>query len=169
MKFSEIRPKNNTDISEALDNPYPIKMNYGSEFARGKVKLPDSTDLVVQMHKTDAKLLGKQVDGKPKYVLDPPKWEVVFVRGGTDEVTAQGDAQRIFATVATAVQDFIETVKPGKVFFSAKVADGRGREALYKRLSGMLAKKYGYTFTSEEDPRRKSEKLFVLTRQGTYN
>ena len=121
------------DVSEAFDNPYAFNWHRGSN---GDyyiyVRLPDGSNLNIAFdHEGD--------DG----------WHVAFDRGHSQEVTGEGDAQRIFATVLYAIQQFIGKEHPDKVYFSAskKVESGQNSESrsnLYSRMVKRYASSLGY-------------------------
>ena len=84
--------------------------------------------------------------------------QVEFYRSNSQEVTGEGDAQRIFATVLTAIQQYIKKRKPLRLTFSAsKQVDPstyyepdepqpnpESRAKLYDRLVQRYAKVWGY-------------------------
>jgi len=83
---------------------------------------------------------------------------VEFYRNNSQEVTGEGDAQKVFATVLTAIQQFITKYKPLKIYFSASklldpsinygpddvVPNPESRAKLYDRLVQRYAKAWGY-------------------------
>jgi hypothetical protein len=76
-------------------------------------------------------------------------WSVEFYRNDSQEITGEGDAQRIFATVLSAIQTFIKKYKPNRIIFSAskEVEPGQkiqSRANLYDRLVQRYAKALGY-------------------------
>jgi GNAT superfamily N-acetyltransferase len=120
-------------IVEAFDNPYAYNWSRGDHGDYDVfVKLPDGSPLNIAFnHEGD--------DG----------WHVAFDRGHSQEVTGEGDAQRIFATVLHAIQQFIGKEHPDKVYFSAskKVESGQNSESrsnLYSRMVKRYASSLGY-------------------------
>jgi hypothetical protein len=85
-------------------------------------------------------------------------WSVEFYRNNSQEVTGEGDAQRIFATVLNAIQTFIKKYKPNKVIFSASkeldptiyygpddiIPNPESRAKLYDRLVQRYARSWGF-------------------------
>jgi predicted transcriptional regulator/GNAT superfamily N-acetyltransferase len=76
-------------------------------------------------------------------------WNVEFFRNNSQEVTGEGDQQRVFATVLSAIQKFIKKYKPNKVIFSAskEVDDGQksqSRARLYDSLVQRYARAWGF-------------------------
>ena len=75
------------------------------------------------------------------------------------KVTGEGDAQRIFATVLSAIQQFIKKKHPDRVRFSAdKEGDddddqyGQSRTKLYNHLVQRYANSWGYnTYIDDYD------------------
>jgi hypothetical protein len=70
-------------------------------------------------------------------------WSVEFYRNNSQEVTGEGDAQRVFATVLSAIQTFIKKYKPNKVYFAANKVDDTGHDSLSRaRLYDSLVQRY---------------------------
>jgi hypothetical protein len=108
-------------VAEAFDQPYKSKWAKG-EFGDYDilVKLPDGTSLNISFNHE-----GDNI------------WHVAFDRGHSQEITGEGDAQRIFATVLTSIQQFIIKQDPDRLYFSASkdVEPGQNSESrarLYK-------------------------------------
>ena len=135
------------NVSEGFDQPYPItweKDMHGDVDA--SAKLPDGTYLSIMFDKLD--------NIKP----DDKTWMVEFYRNNSQEVTGEGDAQKVFATVLSAIQQFITKYKPLKIYFSASklldpsinygpndvVPNPESRAKLYDRLVQRYAKAWGY-------------------------
>jgi len=109
------------------------------------VKLKDGSNLIVMFNQ-------QQGDQGEKTV------QVEFYRNNSQEVTGEGDAQRVFATVLTAIQQYITKYKPLKLTFSAsKETDPtvyyepgepqpnpESRAKLYDRLVQRYARAWGY-------------------------
>jgi hypothetical protein len=83
----------------------------------------------------------------PKEKEDPISYEIGFVRGDSSDITGEGNALEIFATVYAILKDFMKRKKPTHVFFSAKEAS---RKKLYKVLSRKLAKELKMNFEEED-------------------
>ena len=125
------------NISEALDNPYPVKWEYLRKEggSRAKIKLPDDT--VLDINITEA---------------DYGYYDIEFSRGGTLKPTGGGDEFRIFATVVSAVTQWwnqLDKENVMQVYFSADKADGR-RSQLYKRFAQMFSKKIGWDYDYDD-------------------
>ena len=125
------------NISEALDNPYPVKWEYLKREggSRAKIKLPDDT--VLDINITEA---------------DYGYYDIEFSRGGTLKPTGGGDEFRIFATVVAAVTQWWNQLDKNnvmQVYFSADKADGR-RSQLYKRFAQMFSKKIGWDYDYDD-------------------
>tara|TARA_A100001035_G_scaffold255205_1_gene229606 strand:+ start:3182 stop:4804 length:1623 start_codon:yes stop_codon:yes gene_type:complete len=125
------------NISEALDNPYPVKWEYlrREGGSRAKIKLPDDT--VLDINITEA---------------DYGYYDIEFSRGGTLKPTGDGDEFRIFATVVAAVTQWwnqLDKENVMQVYFSADKADGR-RSQLYKRFAQMFSKKIGWDYDYDD-------------------
>ena len=122
-------------IAEAFDRPYKTKTeksDYGD--VDMLAKLPDGTNLSIMFnHEGDN------------------QWQVEFYRDNSQEVTGQGDAQRIFATVLASIQKFVKKYQPDVIKFSAEKSNSSdSRSSLYDRLVARFAQQLGYTDYSEE-------------------
>jgi hypothetical protein len=132
------------NVREAFNQPYKTKSEK-SEYGDVDMlaKLPDGTNLSIMFNREDT---------------ENDVWGVEFYRNNSQEVTGEGDAQRIFATVLNAIQTFIKKNKPQKLFFSASketdptiyygpddaVPNPESRAKLYDRLVQRYAKAWGY-------------------------
>ncbi len=131
------RNKNeDTNVEEAFDKSYPLtweKGDFGDIDAH--TTLPDGTPLSIMFNKEDNGL-----------------WFVEFYRSQTQDLSGEGDAQRIFATVLGAIQKFVKKVKPKQISFSAvKENDPSGsRSSLYDRLVQRYASGLGYSVERHE-------------------
>jgi len=137
------------EVAEAFDTPLPITWDKGDHGdIDALAKLPDGTNLSIMFNKLD--------NVKP----DDKTWMVEFYRNNSQEVTGEGDAQKVFATVLTAIQQFIAKYKPLKIYFSASkemdpsinygpddvVPNPESRAKLYDRMVLRYAKSWGYKF-----------------------
>ena len=117
-------------ITESLNQPYKMKWeksDYGDMDAL--VKLPDGSPLSI--------MFNKHTD----FTHDPgaETWHVEFYRNNSQDVTGEGDQQRIFATVLEAIRKFVKKVKPKTISFSAAKNEEPGtkvysRANLYNKL-----------------------------------
>ena len=137
MKRQKTDPTYN--VNEAFDKPYKLlrweKGDHGDVDAIAR--LDDNTFLSIMFTK------GFSQETKEE------AWSVEFYRNNSQEVTGEGDAQRVFATVLSAIQTFIEKYKPNKVFFAANKVDDTGhdlqsRASLYDKLVQRYAKSWGF-------------------------
>jgi len=125
------------NIDETFDQPYKLKWeksDYGDVDAYAK--MDDGNYLSIMFNK------GYNQDKEEA-------WSVEFYRNNSQEVTGEGDAQRVFATVLSAIQTFIKKYKPNKVIFSAskEVEDGQNSESrarLYDSLVQRYARAWGF-------------------------
>jgi hypothetical protein len=132
MKIFEI-----ISVAEAFNQPYRLKWeagDYGDVDAYAK--LDDGNYLSIMFNK------GYNQDKEEA-------WNVEFFRNNSQEVTGEGDQQRVFATVLSAIQKFIKKYKPNKIIFSAskEVDDGQksqSRARLYDSLVQRYAKAWGF-------------------------
>lgn len=133
-------------IKEAFDQPYPIKWEKGDHGDLDALaKLPDGSPLSI--------MFNQQKDDDGEEIT-----QVEFYRNNSQEVTGEGDAQRIFATVLTAIQQYIKKRKPLRLTFAAsKETDPtiyyepgqpqpnpESRAKLYDRLVQRYSKAWGY-------------------------
>jgi hypothetical protein len=141
MKITEI-------ITEAFDKPYAFNWSRGDHGDYDVfVKLPDGSPLNIAFNREGD-------DG----------WHVAFDRGHSQEITGEGDAQRIFATVLTSIQQFILKEDPDRLYFSASkdVEPGQNptsRARLYERMVERYAKSMGYDVVVDD---RRGHTMFVL-------
>lgn len=141
MKRQKVDPTFN--VSEGFDQPYPLKWEkseYGDVDALAI--LPDGSPLSI--------MFNKQQDDDGDEIV-----QVEFYRNNSQEVTGEGDAMRIFATVLTAIQKYIKKYKPARLSFSAakQVEQGQNPESrakLYNRLVQRYAQAWGYRAASAD-------------------
>jgi hypothetical protein len=128
-------------VIEDFDQPYKMKWeksDYGDVDAL--VTLPDGTYLTIMFEH-----------------VTPYEVNISFWRNNSLDVTGEGDAQRIFATVLAAIQKFLTMEQPANISFSASKeidmdADDSGakfnpesRAKLYNRMVNRYAAAWGYT------------------------
>ena len=123
-------------ITEAFNAPYPMTWEHGDESHDALVTLPDGTYLSI-MFSVNYADYGEE------------EWTVEFYRNNSQDVTGEGDAQRIFATVLSAIQQFIEMEEPEHIRFSAAKQTGEmtpnaSRTNLYTKLVKRYANSWGY-------------------------
>lgn len=126
-------------IVEAFDKPYEIlrweKGDFGDVDAIAR--LDDGTFLSIMFNK------GFSKDTKEE------AWSVEFYRNNSQEVTGEGDSQRVFATVLSAIRTFIEKYKPNRITFTASKEVEQGQNAqsrarLYDSLVQRYARSWGF-------------------------
>jgi hypothetical protein len=144
MKRQKVDPTYN--VNEAFDQPYKTKTeksDYGD--VDMLARLPDGTNLSIMFNKQ------QNNDGEETI-------QVEFYRNNSQEVTGEGDAQKIFATVLTSIQKYIKKYKPARLSFSASKAtdptiyyepdqpqpNPESRAKLYDRLVQRYARAWGY-------------------------
>lgn len=137
-KVIEILKGSNESIEEAFDQPYKLKWEKGDHGdVDAYAKLDDGNYLSIMFNKGYSQGTKEEA------------WSVEFFRNNSQEVTGEGDAQRVFATVLSAIQTFIKKYKPNRIIFSAskEVDDGQNAESragLYDRLVQRYAKAWGF-------------------------
>ena len=125
------------NISEALDNPYPVKWEYLRKEGGSELKLSYPDDTVLDINITEA---------------DYGYYDIEFSRGGTLKPTGGGDEFRIFATVVSAVTQWwnqLDKENVMQVYSSADKADGR-RSQLYKRFAQNVFQKIGWDYDYDD-------------------
>jgi hypothetical protein len=126
-------------VAEAFDQPYKSKWEKSESGSYDAlVRLPDGTNLSI--------MFNNEGDDE---------WQIEFYRNNSQEVTGEGDAQRIFATVLNAIQKFIKKHNPWRLKFSATkdVEPGQNSESrakLYNRLAQRYATAWGYDIYDED-------------------
>ena len=148
-------------IVEAFDQPYPLvweKSEYDAYDAY--TKLDDGSNLSISFELESAGPTGED-----------EAWHVSFWRNYSLELTGEGDAQRIFATVLTAIQQFIKKENPARVTFNAskQVAPGQNtqsRARLYDRMVQRYASAWGYQVSRRDD---NEVVTYELLRKDTVN
>ena len=128
MKRQKVDPTYN--VNETFNKPYSItweKSEYGDYDALAT--LEDGTHLSIMFEHTT-----------------PYEVAVSFWRNNSQEVTGEGDAQRVFATVLSAIQQFLKQEQPANITFSAVKADdpSGSRSKLYDKLVQRYASAWGY-------------------------
>lgn len=122
-------------VDEAFDQPYKLtweKGDFGDIDALAQ--LDDGNHLSIMFNQ-------EQNDD------NETAWSVEFYRNNSQEVT--GDAQRVFATVLTAIQTFIKQHQPDRITFSASKEVDQGQNAqsrarLYDSLVQRYARAWGF-------------------------
>lgn len=149
-------PRQKTDptfnVAEAFDKPYKSKWKKSEHGDYDTlIKLPDGTNLSI--------MFNNQGDDE---------YQVEFYRNNSQEVTGEGDAQRVFATVLNSIQKFIKKHKPWRLTFSASKesdadsANSESRAKLYDRLVSRYAKAWGYEAYSEDHGDQITYELTIL-------
>ena len=134
MKIKEL-------ITEAFDQPYKLKWEKGDHGdVDAYAKMDDGNYLSIMFNKGYSQSTKEEA------------WSVEFFRNNSQEVTGEGDQQRVFATVLGAIQAFIKKYKPNNIIFSAskEVEQGQNAESrarLYDRLVQRYATAWGFKST----------------------
>ena len=143
------------ELVEAFDKPYKYRLRKKHDtFWIGDFDLPDGGDIVVYFE-------GLEWSDTEK------SWAVKFQRSNPSrphaslDVTGEGDAMRIFATVIEIIKEFTKKEKPMELGFSAhkpewmvNTADKKdstkasSREKLYQKLIKRYASTMGYKYSS---------------------
>jgi hypothetical protein len=134
-------------ITEAFDQPYTIQWTKQNGDWHATADLDDGSELIV--------LFMSQGNNQ---------WMVEFERDENMEITGEGDAPRVFATVLTAMRQFIAKRKPAMLNFSAEKEDDPtgSRARLYDRMIQRYIGGTGYDLTREDMP---GGATYTLTKQ----
>jgi hypothetical protein len=134
-------------VTEAFDQPYAIQWTKTNGDWHATADLDDGGKLVV--------LFMAQGDNS---------WMVEFERDENMEITGEGDAPRVFATVLTAMRQFIAKRKPVMLNFSAEKEDDPtgSRARLYDRMIQRYIGGTGYDLTRKDVP---GGATYTLTKQ----
>ena len=134
-------------MTEAFDQPYAIQWTKQNGDWHATADLDDGSELVV--------LFMSQGDNQ---------WMVEFERDENMEITGEGDAPRVFATVLTAMRQFIAKRKPAMLNFSAEKEDDPtgSRARLYDRMIQRYITSTGYDLTRKDYP---GGATYTLTKQ----
>lgn len=145
-------------VKEAFDQPYKLKWEKGDHGDVDAIaQLNDGTYLSIMFNEEYSDWGDEEI-------------HVEFHRNNSQEVTGEGDAQRVFATVLTAIQQYIKKYKPANLTFSAskEVEPGQNsqsRAKLYDRMVQRYANAWGYN-TSHTDRGDKVEYELTRLQQG---
>ena len=132
------KPLHEQGVAESLDRPYSYHWEEG-DFGdlNAYAQLSDNTVLDIEFEQIN---------------VDKSQWTVGFQRDGQIHKTGKGDEQRVFATVLSAIKEFIENKQPKEVFFSAEKSEvnPESRKRLYDRLVQKYATALGYRASQSE-------------------
>jgi predicted transcriptional regulator len=137
--IESLKQPHDQGVVEAFDQPYKGKWEKSESDSHDMlVRLPDGTNLSIMFNN----------EGNDEY-------QVEFYRNNSQELTGEGDAQRIFATVLNAIQKFVKKRQPWRLIFSASKSvepgqNPQSRARLYDRLVGRYANDWGYESYSED-------------------
>jgi len=132
MKIQEV-------ITESLDNPYPIHWDDENEYG--------DVDALVTL--ADGTYLSIMFNIEHPYDSGGEEVHVQFFRNNSQEVTGEGDQQRVFATVLSAIQQYVAEYNPEHIRFNASKDVEPGQKAqsrtnLYNKLVQRYASSMGY-------------------------
>lgn len=156
MKRQKTDPTFN--VNEAFDQPYPIKWEKGDHGDYDALAtLDDGTYLSIMFNN----------EGDDEYQIE-------FYRNNSQEVTGEGDAQRIFATVLNAIHEFLKLEQPYHLIFSAskdnwtkQQQNSESRAKLYNRLVQRYANAWGYDTYHEDHGDQITYELTRLNKKVT--
>jgi hypothetical protein len=146
-------PNESQGVAEAFDRPSAVEWETGEgeEAVDAIATLDDGTYLSIMFSKE----FGDYGD-------DLGDWSIEFHRNNSQEVSGEGDAQRVFATVLEAIRQFVKKYKANTITFSASKApepemvkpganaNPESRAKLYNRLVQRYAGAMGYSATQRE-------------------
>jgi hypothetical protein len=139
-------------IAEAFDQPRGIDWEQSDE--------SEAVDAIAQLSDGTALTVMFEPSG---WTNDSPRdWSVSFWRGNSQEVTGAGNAQEVFATVLSAIRQFVHSYHPESISFSASKEpevdmapygtniNPESRAKLYDRMVNRYAGAMGYSVTQRE-------------------
>jgi hypothetical protein len=137
LTHEDSKPIGETELSEAFDQPYAIQWIKTNGDWHATADLDDGSELIV--------LFMSQGDNQ---------WMVEFERDENMDITGEGDAPRVFATVLMAMRQFIAKRKPAMLNFSAEKEDDPtgSRARLYDRMIQRYITGTGYNLTRQDYP-----------------
>jgi hypothetical protein len=126
------------DVTEAFNQPYDIQWSRG-----------DHGDYDAYTYLNDGTRLEIMFSDQTKN-----SWMLDFFRDDSSEITGQGDAYSVLATVLTAIREFIAKQKPNKINFSAEKDDDPtgSRARLYDRMVDRYINGTGYSVIRQNMP-----------------
>ena len=148
-KFWDNRDKQG--VAETFNQPYSLQWEVG-EFGDydAYTKLPDGSNLSIMFNKEDDDV-----------------YAIEFWRNNSQDATGDGDSQKVFATVLSAIQEFLTTKEQPRFisFTGAKGEDDEGKDSrvsLYSKLLQRYATSWGYKLKNIFD--RNDAVVFDLVR-----
>jgi len=128
-KFKEFKEH----LLELFDKPYPYRMKKGQIGRDG--------DNIAVFSAGSSK--DDEVEVDLTFRMD--KLYVNFIRGGRLDITGQGNASKILATVMDMVAKFVTSAIVDEIVIIVEVGQGSGaRERIYRSLMNRHADKLGY-------------------------
>ena len=139
MRYNEI-------IAEAFDQPRGIDWEQSDE--------SEAVDAIARL--SDGTALSVMFEPEAWTNDSPTDWSVSFWRGNSQEVTGAGNAQEVFATVLSAIRQFVHAHNPESIEFSASKepevdmaqpganVNPESRAKLYDRMVDRYAGAMGY-------------------------
>lgn len=141
MRAGEFTKRTKFNVNETFEQGYPLEWEE-SDFGDydAIAKLPDGTNLSI--------LFSQEGSSN-----NESKWVVSFYRDNSTDITGQGDALKIFATVLDALEEFTYREDPDTIMFHAvKADDPKGSRAkLYDRMVKRYASHAGYNVQQQVD------------------
>ena len=135
------------ELFETFDKPYPLSWS----------KPDDEVTASMPWLGGDKRAFAKLPDGTPLLIMfnheGNGEYQVEFHRNHSQDVTGEGDAYKIFATVLYAIQKFIKERSPEMIFFSGmkgNTGTNPSRTKLYTRMVQKFARQLGYNAYIED-------------------
>jgi len=161
--------RRSTGIIEAFDQPRGVdwEQSEESEAVDAIARLSDGTALTV-MFEPEAWTNDSATD-----------WSVSFWRGNSQEVTGAGNAQEVFATVLSAIRQFVHSHQPESIEFSASKdpqvdmapygtnINPESRAKLYDRMVDRYASAMGYQVQQQQGNDKVTYTLRQVKKQVT--
>lgn len=144
MRLRDILTESKTQhINEVFNQPYKLtweKSDHGDVDAYAKMEDGKYVSIMFNQDYNDN---------------NEEAWSVEFYRDNNQEITGDGNAMRVFATVLFAIKTFIEKYEPARITFSAskEVEPGQSSQSranLYDSMVQRYARSWGYRASRTE-------------------
>lgn len=149
------------ELRESLNRPY--------RFTKHKLHAKSFVYRFIPDDKTEVDVIFRKDEPSKQ-----DTWNVAFERNQRQDMTGEGDAMKILATVVAVIKDFAKTENPEVMEFSAVKPDWfeielgdkpntiSSREKVYKRMVQRYAPQMGYKYVVA---RRKGATDYMLVRK----
>lgn len=124
-------------LTELFDNRSVLPIEWDTQFA--------PQELHADAYDRQGKKISMSFINWGQYVV-----EIEFTRGGSHDVTGEGDAPIVFATVINMLQEYLQKYPVNYIIFSGSSNTG-SRAKFYNRLISRFAPAAGFVQVSVQD------------------